>query len=428
MKTLSSMRAAFTMCFLGMLFYCYEYYLRVAPSVMKVELQTSFHLTETSFGYLVAFYYYAYTLMQIPVGLSIDKFGPRRVLTFACAICALGTYCFATTTYTPIAQLARFMIGFGSAFAYVGVLKLTNDWLPSKYFAPVTGLCNTLGMLGAIFGEVSMEYLVEIIGWQATLNYAVIAGVMLMLTLWLVLKDKGAESPRSDTQTLKFGAILKALLMLTRNRQMWIIGLIGCFTFLPISGFAEVWAPNYLENVGLTKSQAAWASSLVFLGFAFGAPTWGYFSEWINSRRLPLIIGSIAAAISMLYVLWMPSENVGIIYTMLFLTGFFASVEILIFAVGNDISDSRASATAAAFSNMVITIAGALLAPIIGLILDNSLKASGSAIPSLTHYCAALTIIPACLIVASILSLILKESHPKSVTVQSGIQIAKRPI
>lgn len=415
MKTLSSMRAAFTMCFLGMLFYCYEYYLRVAPSVMKVELQTSFHLTEASFGYLVAFYYYAYTLMQIPVGLSIDKFGPRRVLTFACAICALGTYCFATTTYTPMAQLARFMIGFGSAFAYVGVLKLTNDWLPSKYFAPVTGLCNTLGMLGAIFGEVSMEYLVEIIGWQATLHYAVIAGVILMLTLWCVLKDKGTQSKHEDHQALKLGAILKALLMLSKNRQMWIIGLIGCFTFLPISGFAEVWAPDYLENVGLTKSQAAWASSLVFLGFAFGAPTWGYFSERINSRRLPLIGGSIAAAASMLYVLWVPSTNVGIIYLMLFLTGFFASVEILIFAVGNDISDSRASATAAAFSNMVITIAGALLAPVVGLILDKSLKASGTAIPSLTDYSAALTIIPACLVFASILSLILKESHPKSV-------------
>jgi len=406
------MRAAFTMCFLGMLFYCYEYYLRVAPSVMKVELQTSFHLTEASFGYLVAFYYYAYTLMQIPVGLSIDKFGPRRVLTFACAICALGTYCFATTTYTPIAQLARFMIGFGSAFAYVGVLKLTNDWLPAKYFAPVTGLCNTLGMLGAIFGEVSMEYLVNIIGWQLTLHYAVIAGVLLMLTLWFVLKDKHTQTSRSVHEPLMLSAILKALVMLARNRQMWLIGLIGCFTFLPISGFAEVWAPDYLENAGLTKSQAAWGSSLVFLGFAFGAPTWGYLSEHIKSRRLPLIMGSLAAASSMLYLLWMPAD-VSIIYLMLFLTGFFASVEILIFAVGNDISDSRASATAAAFSNMIITIAGALLAPIVGLILDNSLKATGQIIPSITHYSAALTIIPACLLFASILSLILKESHSK---------------
>lgn len=417
MKTLPSMRAAFTMCFLGMLFYCYEYYLRVAPSVMKAELQASFHLTETSFGYLVAFYYYAYTLMQIPVGLSIDKFGPRRVLTFACAVCVLGTYCFATTTYTPIAQLARFMIGFGSAFAYVGVLKLTNDWLPAKYFAPVTGLCNTLGMLGAIFGEVTMEYLVQIMGWQSTLHYAVIAGVALMITLWLVLKDKTSDSIQKE-ETLTLNSILKALLVLARNRQMWLIGLIGCFTFLPISGFAEVWAPNYLEMVGLTKSQAAWGSSLVFLGFAFGAPTWGYLSERTKSRRMPLITSSVAAAICMLYVLWMPSDNVSVMYTMLFLTGFFASVEILIFAVGNDISDSRASATAAAFSNMVITIAGALLAPIVGLILDSSLKASGQGIPSITYYSSALTIIPACLILASILALVLKESHPKSVTMQ----------
>jgi hypothetical protein len=68
---------------------------------------------------------------------------------------------------------------------------------------------------------------------------------------------------------------------------------------------------------------------------------------------------------------------------------------------------------------MVITIAGALLAPIVGYILDYSLKATGQEIPSITHYSGALTIIPACLVFASILSLILRESHPNSVVLRN---------
>src|SRR6476469_4223069 len=76
--------SAITMCLLAILFYYYEYYLRVAPSFMNAELKLTFNLSEAAFGNLAAFFYYAYTPMQIPVGMMMDRFGPRRLLTFAC--------------------------------------------------------------------------------------------------------------------------------------------------------------------------------------------------------------------------------------------------------------------------------------------------------------------------------------------------------
>ncbi len=120
---------AFTMCVLAAVFYCYEYYLRVAPSVMGDELKLTFNLSEAAFGHLAACYYYAYTPMQIPVGMLLDRFGVRKILTIACLLCALGTYFFAATEIFSVAQISRFMIGFGSAFAYVGVLKISDVWL-----------------------------------------------------------------------------------------------------------------------------------------------------------------------------------------------------------------------------------------------------------------------------------------------------------
>lgn len=69
---------AWLMCALGAVFYAYEYFLRILPSVMEVPLRAHFDLSASGFGLLAAFYYYAYVPMQLPVGVLMDRFGPRR--------------------------------------------------------------------------------------------------------------------------------------------------------------------------------------------------------------------------------------------------------------------------------------------------------------------------------------------------------------
>jgi len=99
---------AFLMCVLGAVFYCYEYYLRVAPSVIQPELMATFDISQAGLGTLIAYYYLAYVPLQIPVGLMMDFWGPRRVLTFACLLCAIGTFIFAGTDTIWIAKLGLY--------------------------------------------------------------------------------------------------------------------------------------------------------------------------------------------------------------------------------------------------------------------------------------------------------------------------------
>src|SRR5437899_1255372 len=113
------MLGAWLICALGALYYSYEYLLRISPSVMELPLRHHFNLSATGFGLLSAFYYYAYVPLQIPVGILLDRYGPRILLTFACFICVLGTFLFAGTQVFWIAASGRFLVGFGSAFAFV---------------------------------------------------------------------------------------------------------------------------------------------------------------------------------------------------------------------------------------------------------------------------------------------------------------------
>ena len=75
-------------CAIAALFYCYEFVLRIIPGVLQSELSAAFgNISASTFGQLSALYYFAYSPMQVPVGILMDRFGPRRLLSLACFCC-----------------------------------------------------------------------------------------------------------------------------------------------------------------------------------------------------------------------------------------------------------------------------------------------------------------------------------------------------
>ncbi len=395
---------AFIVCVFAGLFYCYVYYLRVAPSVISFELMQTFNISNTGLGLLSASYYYAYLLAQIPVGLLIDKYGPRVVLTLACVICGLGTYCFTLSNQILVAQMGRLIIGFGSAFAFVGFLKIISSWLPRHYYALMVGICTSAGMLGAIGGEIIFAKQLQYQPWQSALNVSAIVGLTLAILMWLIIRD----NPHSNmTNEVKHSSepMLQSFVLKLRSKPIWLAGLIGCFSFLPLSGFAEMWAMPFLEVIGYSKTQAAFASSMVFLGFGIGGPLWGIVSNRLASRRLPLIFGSIVAGFSASVIIFMPYIPSFYMYTALFCLGFFSSAEILVFSIGEDITSKHTSATTSALINMIVIIGSIIAQPMIGMILDIISSTSVS------QYQTALLVIPTLLFTAGVLSFILPETY-----------------
>src|SRR3990167_8683767 len=78
------------------LFFCYQFLLRVSPSVMTHELMTDFHVDACALGTLISFYLYAYSGLQLPVGILLDKLGPRRLLVIATLVCTGGSLLFSS--------------------------------------------------------------------------------------------------------------------------------------------------------------------------------------------------------------------------------------------------------------------------------------------------------------------------------------------
>ncbi len=404
-------------CALGAVFYAYEYLLRITPNVITYELMQSYQINAAALGNLAGFYYYAYTPMQLPVGLMMDKFGPRRLLTVACLLCAVGSYLFAGTTVISVAAFGRFLVGFGSAFAFVGVLKLATIWLPPNRFALISGIATALGALGGIVGEVALEKFVNDVGWRSTVLICALMGIVLAIMLGTILRDSRHTQRRAHV-LINWREVWHGLWLIIKNRQIWLNGLIGCLLYLPISAFAELWGKPYLEVAhGFSSLQSAYAVSTLFAGFAVGGMALGFLSDHLKNRKKVMFFGALAALIAISLILSLSKMNPVLLFLMLFIFGFSFGVEVIVFAIGRELSLKSAAATAVAFTNMLVMLGGAIFQPTIGALVDyfagaDLENATANTVVYGAHaYTMAMLVLPAVLMIALGLITLLKETH-----------------
>lgn len=394
-------------CAIGAIFYCYEFVLRIIPGALQTELSAAFgHISATTFGQLSAVYYFAYSPMQMPVGMLMDRFGPRRLLTLACLLCTIGSFLFSYSASLLIAGTGRFFVGFGSSFAFVGVLSLALNWLPRRYFSFVAGLITTLGMLGLVYGEVKLTEMVVSMGLTYVLSTMVVFGLILSLFILTIVRDRPVAS---EVHTQPLNRFFVDVWRVLTSREVWIIGFVGACLYTSLSVFGELWGKSYLEYAHhLTKIEAAKTISALFLGWAVGAPLAGYLSDWSGRRVLPLVIGAFLSLICISVVLYWPELSYLSLNIWLFLYGVFSATEIIVFVMAKENSGIPLSGTVFAATNMIVTLGGVLFQPLVGKLLDKfgaHEVVLGEHVYHAADYQLALSILPISLILVLIFSL-----------------------
>jgi MFS family permease len=309
----------------------------------------------------------------------------------------------------------RFLIGFGSAFAFVGVLKLATIWLPPDRFAFIAGLTTTLGMVGAMFGQNVLKSLVLLIGWQQTIIYFGLLGFLLVPIIWFVVRDTPNEGGLAiEPGKLTYRQLGCDILKLFGNAQIWINGIIGGLIILPTTIFAELWGVPFLKlNYGLTEQSAVLATSMIFLGWAVGSPLMGGLSDYIKRRRSPLIWGALAGMAVFSVILYSTNLPSWMVFSLLFLFGVISSVEVIVFAVARESAPESIAGTAVAMTNFLVVCAGPFQW-IVGKLLDSVWDGKiidGQPFYTVDNYHTALLLCPLSMGLAFILGFALKETY-----------------
>ncbi len=405
---------AWLMWVLGAIFYCYEFFLQVSPNVMVKDLMLAYNLSAAEMGYLSTSYYVAYAAMQLPVGILLDRFGTRKPLTAAVLLCALGALIFAYSDVFILAAVGRFLIGLGSAFAAVSCMQIAASWLPLNRFALMTGLLLTIGMIGAWNGQAPLRILINAIGWRETLILFGYIGCVLALIVLLVIRDKPRSSHPKNLQHKGFFAGLKHVVRLPQN---WIVALYGGLMFLSIPGFAGLWSVSFFsQSHSMDSTSAAFIVSMIFIGFAVGAPLLGWFSDRIERRKPPMYIGSLGSLITMSAIIYGPPLSETMSGLLFFSFGFFCSGFLPVFSVAREVNPPETSATALGFINTLNTAGGMIAQPVIGYLLDvnwHGQMQGGVRFYDTHTYHIALSILPITIALSLIVLFFVKETHCK---------------
>lgn len=395
-------------------FFYYKYLVQVSPGVMSSQLMSDYSLTGAGLGNLAACFFYAYLLMQIPVGMLLDKWSPRKITAGAVFLCATGTWFFANTHLLNTALLSRFIIGLAASFAGVSCFKLTSIWFPPKRFALIAGLSMTAAMLGAVGGQGPLSILVGHVGWRHSMEWVAVSGFILACLILLIIRDKKGQDPQTKNiddikLSMKFYLIIK-------NKQTWLLSLYSGLAFAPVSVFGGLWGVSFIEqSYALSSLDAANAVSLIFIGFAIGCPLAGWFSDYIERRKPLMMTGTFIALISMFFILYIPISTF-FLQCMLFLFGIGGSCFFLCFSAIREIYPLFFTATVLGFMNTFDSICEAVTEPFVGKLLDLSWSGStlhGVRLFSIHDYHLGLMILPVYLLFAQFLLFFIHETYGK---------------
>lgn len=386
--------------FIVALFYFYQFLLQVTPSVLKPEIVRDFNCSSLEFGSLSAYFLYAYALMQIPVGLILDKKGPRWIMTIAAVVCSIGCYLFAQSDTLIVAKFGRFLMGIGGAFGAVGCMKVASMQFESKYFSLMTGLAVMIGMSGALFGQAMIgAFINDLINWRDVFVHLSVLGFIISFLIAVAVSNHAYyQNDDADYETKL--SLKEELMIVISNKKSWLAALYAGLMYTPTLAFGELWGIPFLtEGHSISRAFAGKIVPCMFLGWIFGSPLFGLLAEKYHRNNLMLfcniiVLGLVSLTISPLTANWT------VIYWVVdfFLIGLFSSGFILAFTSVKEANSAEVAATSSGFTNTINTICGALAQPLIGYILD-AIVPTGMQ-PTLANYHFALTSLICCLLLA----------------------------
>ena len=398
-------------------FYFSDYLARVAPGVMHKYLQIDFGINEAGFGILTASFYIPYILMQIPVGLTVDRLSIRWLLTIMSLVTAFGCCVFGLADGLMMASIGRMLIGFSAAFAFVCSLRLATSWFPATMLGLLAGLTQSLGMLGAAAGEAPVSFLVSNVGWRHTMLIIAFLFIALAGLLYQFVQDKPGEY-RNEVRAVPRISILQSLKIILSCRQTWLNALYAGFLFGPTAVIGEAIGPAYLQfGRGLGAHSAAFATGLIFIGWGISGPLSGWLSDRIGNRKPIMILSAVCGVIFTTLFVFLPNLSQSSAYIIFFVFGLTNTGVAIAYAVSTELHDRNVVGTSIAFTNMTSIFVGALLQPLVGRLVDAVAGARAYNVESLllTDFQAGLKILPLCSLIALILAFTIKETNCKPV-------------
>ncbi|USQ14990.1 MFS transporter [Legionella lytica] len=391
----------------GVSFLLFQFFLQLSSGIVIGAIMHEQGLSALTAGLLSSSFYYVYTSLQIPVGLLFDRYNTRTLLSVNALLCACGCFIFAMGHTLPVLFCGRLIIGAGSAFAFVGLTRVLRQNFPLKQYAFMIGLSETLGFTVTVTGMVGMGALISQISWRYFIAIAGTVGIFIAGLCRIIIPSNKPE-PQNQQQ------YNKQLVLMLKDKLVWINGLFVGLEFSVITVFAAMWAVPFIQlKLHCDIKTASILTSMVLFGAGLSCPIYGWLSI-ILSKRKPLIhFSCLSTALLLLVVLYLPMQSPLLTGILLFFIGLLCGAYMLAFTISNELAPPESLSACTGFTNTLGMLSAPLMQPLVGYFLDYSSNNSGHY--TLADYQFALLSVPIALVIASIFSQRLPEKSSSEI-------------
>ncbi len=260
--------------------YVMTWLLRSVNAVVAPDLVRDLGLTAGGLGLLTSAYFFTYAAMQLPVGLMLDRYGPRRTQAGLFLFTAVGCLGFAVAQNELTLTLARALIGLGLAGGLMAGFKTVALWLPRDKVPMGNGCYMAVGGVGAILAATPTQLLVEAIGWRPAFVLLGLVMFAVSAVIHLVVPERGGGG-RIET----FPEQLRGLAGVVKDRLFWKVTPIVSATNAAALAVQSLWLGPWLVDVGgLSRADAANYLMACSLGFGVGVASIGTLASWLGRR------------------------------------------------------------------------------------------------------------------------------------------------
>lgn len=396
-------------CLSASLFFFYEFiqgnmFASIADNIMR-----DFQVQADKMAYLSSIYYVSNVLFLFIAGIILDRYSTKKTILIAMLLCVISTLVLAHAQSFYVALASRFVTGIGSAFCFLGPMRLASRWFPPRKMAMISGIIVTIAMTGGMLAQYPLTRLVSQVGWRGALIQVGWLGLVMLIVMYFAIIEKKQQA------AVKSPLHLKSLAQKTYlNPQMLRAALYTSLMNMAIAVFGAMMGSLYLvQRLGVSKEEASVVNTLLFLGAIIGGPVIGWISDKLALRILPMKISVIASLLTLLLVLYAP-VSLTTMEVLFFFLGFFTAGQVISYALVAESSPITMTATAISVIS-ILTQGGYIIYQNLysALLIGHGDMAmiNGTPVYSLNDYQFAAIILPVGLIIAWLAISGLKETH-----------------
>jgi len=352
---------AWSVWLVASVFYAYQYVLRVLPNIMLTDIMQQFHINAAIFGQFSGVYYIGYSLVHIPIGIMLDRYGPKRIMTECILLTVIGLLPILFSTHWVYPIVGRALIGIGSSAAILGTFKIIRMTFSEQRFTRMLSFSVTIGLIGAIYGGGPINYFDNLLGYQAVVKILALLGLLLAAVTYIIVPHQTKQEKSSVLADIKE--------VLGTSKVIWSCIFAGLMVG-PLEGFADVWGTAFLKQVyHLNGSVAASLPSLIFIGMCFGGPVLSLIAEKTGNYLATVIGAGILMALSFFGLITgqLPATLISICFV---LVGICCAYQIIAIYNASTYVPPRVAGLTTAVANMIIMSFGYALHTLISTTIN----------------------------------------------------------